>query len=102
MVDGDLFLQVLEGPRTKLSNTFCRIQRDPRHRKLVLAGFEEVAERMFSDWSVVVREVPKLARELPWIPEPEAATFDTLVHNAHRLLESGKEFRRITAEQDVP
>jgi len=102
VVDGNLFVQILEGPRGMLSNTFCRIQNDSRHGGLVLAGFEEVPERLFPDWSVIVRDAPKIQRRLPWIPEPESATFETLVHNAHRLLKSGSEFRRITVEREVP
>ncbi|MEA1942980.1 MAG: BLUF domain-containing protein [Pseudomonadota bacterium] len=102
VVDGNLFVQILEGPRVTLSNTFCRIQNDSRHGGLVLTGFEEVPERLFPDWSVVVRDAPKALREVPWIPEPEAATFDTLVHNAHRLLKSGSEFKRIQLERELP
>lgn len=101
VVDGNLFVQVLEGPRVTLSNTFCRIQQDTRHGGLVLTGFEEVADRLFPDWSVVVRNTPKAIRRLPWIPEPEAATFETLVYNARRLLNSESEFKRIDLENRV-
>jgi len=102
VVDGNLFVQVLEGPRSTLSSTFCRIQNDTRHGGLVLAGFEEVPDRLFPDWCVVVRSAPKPLRQLPWITEPEAVTYDTLVDNARRLLDSGSEFTRITLQKDLP
>ena len=102
VVDGNLFVQVLEGPRSTLSSTFFRIQNDTRHGGLILAGFEEIPDRLFPDWSVVVRNAPKRLRQVPWIAEPEAVTYDTLVDNARRLLDSGNEFTRITLQRDLP
>lgn len=46
------FLQVLEGGRAEISETFHRIARDKRHHELVLVGLSEIAERSFHDWAM--------------------------------------------------
>lgn len=46
------FLQVLEGSRESLSDTFVRISRDPRHHHIVLMGFEPIDQRAFPAWSM--------------------------------------------------
>lgn len=49
---GDYFLQVLEGGRTSVSQTFSNIAKDPRHENLVLIDFSAIDERMFGRWSM--------------------------------------------------
>lgn len=46
------FLQVLEGGRAEISETFHRIAKDKRHHDLVLIGVSEIAERSFQDWAM--------------------------------------------------
>ncbi len=46
------FLQLLEGPQTKVRQCFERIQKDQRHRALVLQGEAHPNERMMPDWSM--------------------------------------------------
>jgi hypothetical protein len=48
----EAFLQVLEGPRHKLSRTFRRIAADARHKDVELLGLEPVQTRAFGNWSM--------------------------------------------------
>lgn len=47
-----IFLQVLEGARDAVSETYHRIVRDERHADVVLLSYEEIGERSFSSWSM--------------------------------------------------
>jgi hypothetical protein len=47
-----IFLQVLEGARDAVSETYHRIARDERHADVVLLSYEEIGERSFSSWSM--------------------------------------------------
>ena len=50
--EGDVFVQVLEGPRGAVERTFARIAKDPRHRDVGLKAAEDVSSRLFPDWSM--------------------------------------------------
>ncbi len=47
-----IFLQLLEGGRKEVSETYNRIARDPRHGDVQLLHMEEVTERKFAGWSM--------------------------------------------------
>jgi hypothetical protein len=48
-----VFFQWIEGPRDNVVQLMQRIQRDPRHERVVtLSQSEEVRERLFPDWSM--------------------------------------------------
>src|SRR3954471_15675089 len=49
---GGIFLQAIEGGRTPVSALFGHIQRDGRHKDVVLLQFEEILERRFGGWSM--------------------------------------------------
>ena len=49
---GDIFLQVLEGGRSKVSRLYNRIATDPRHQDVVLLSYEEIEERSFAGWAM--------------------------------------------------
>lgn len=53
--DGKRFLQALEGDSMALEQTLTRIERDARHRAIVILSDREVAEREFGDWSMAYR-----------------------------------------------
>jgi len=53
--DGKRFLQALEGDSVALDETLTRIERDARHRAIVILSDREVAEREFGDWSMAYR-----------------------------------------------
>jgi len=47
-----IFLQMLEGGRKEVSETYNRIAKDPRHQDVQLLHFEEIMARRFADWSM--------------------------------------------------
>ncbi len=49
------FVQVLEGPRDVVGETFARIERDPRHVDLVLRSRERALCRLFAGQSMGLR-----------------------------------------------
>lgn len=46
------FLQVLEGSREALSETFVRICKDPKHHSVVLMGYDPIDQRSFPAWNM--------------------------------------------------
>lgn len=46
------FLQLLEGPRLRVTETLGRIFADHRHNNIRLCRAEEVSSRMFPNWSM--------------------------------------------------
>ena len=49
---GGIFLQAIEGGRNAVSELYGHIQRDPRHKDVVLMHYEEISERRFSGWTM--------------------------------------------------
>lgn len=49
---GGIFLQAIEGGRTAVSELYGHIQKDPRHKDVVLLHYEEITERRFGGWSM--------------------------------------------------
>jgi hypothetical protein len=49
---GGIFLQVIEGGRMAISQLYNQIQRDARHKDVVLLQYEEISERRFSGWTM--------------------------------------------------
>ncbi len=50
--DPRFFLQWLEGPRETVNELYTTIARDPRHKDVVLLEYDDVAERVFGEWSM--------------------------------------------------
>lgn len=50
--DSHAFLQVLEGERETVSEVFCHIAKDSRHRRVQLLESVAVDERLFATWSM--------------------------------------------------
>jgi hypothetical protein len=48
----DIFLQVLEGGRDAVCETFNAIVRDARHEEVRLLAFDEISERRFGGWTM--------------------------------------------------
>jgi FAD-dependent sensor of blue light len=48
----EIFLQVLEGGRDAVCETFNSIVRDARHEQVRLLSFEEISERRFGGWTM--------------------------------------------------
>lgn len=49
---GGIFLQAIEGGRMPVSQLYNLIQRDPRHKDVVLLHYEEISERRFGGWTM--------------------------------------------------
>jgi hypothetical protein len=49
---GGIFLQAIEGGRMPVSELYGHIQRDSRHKDVVLLHYEEIAERRFGGWTM--------------------------------------------------
>ncbi len=60
------FMQLLEGPRDKVTATFERIGRDPRHHGLIILREADADARCFPDWSMGFRSIK--AAELAAVP----------------------------------
>jgi methylmalonyl-CoA mutase N-terminal domain/subunit len=45
-------LQALEGGRMPINELYGHIQRDPRHKDVVLLQYEEISERRVSGWTM--------------------------------------------------
>jgi hypothetical protein len=64
MFNRDYFGQVLEGDRTSVSELFCRIAKDQRHRSIVIVDASVVDRRMFEHWSMGLAEKTETAELL--------------------------------------
>ena len=49
---GGIFLQAIEGGRMPVSDLYGHIQRDARHKDVVLLHYEEISERRFGGWTM--------------------------------------------------
>ncbi|KQN26538.1 activator of photopigment and puc with BLUF domain protein [Sphingomonas sp. Leaf33] len=53
--DGKRFLQALEGDEIAVSRALARIEKDARHRAIVILSDRTVEAREFGDWSMAYR-----------------------------------------------
>ena len=49
---GGIFLQAIEGGRMAVSELYGHIQKDMRHKDVVLLHYEEISERRFGGWTM--------------------------------------------------
>ncbi|HEY5582232.1 MAG TPA: BLUF domain-containing protein [Rhodoferax sp.] len=49
---GGIFLQAIEGGRMAVSELYGHIQKDPRHKDVMLLHYEEITERRFGGWTM--------------------------------------------------
>ena len=49
---GGIFLQAIGGGRMAVSELYGHIQKDARHKDVVLLHYEEIAERRFGGWTM--------------------------------------------------
>ncbi|MDB5869231.1 MAG: hypothetical protein JWP96_1563 [Polaromonas sp.] len=55
-----VFLQAIEGGRMAVNELYGHIQKDPRHKDVVLLDYEEISERRFGGWSMGTVNLHKL------------------------------------------
>lgn len=62
----DAFLQVLEGDKESVLETFVRIEKDPRHKEVQVLFSKPIDEREFEDWSMAFTNLDNVKiNELP-------------------------------------
>ena len=49
---GGIFLQAIEGGREAVSDLYGHIQKDERHKQVVLLHYEEISARRFGGWTM--------------------------------------------------
>jgi len=57
---GGIFLQAIEGGRNPVSDLYGHIQKDARHKEVVLLHYEEITERRFGGWTMGKVNLAKL------------------------------------------
>ena len=57
---GGVFLQAIEGGRMAVNELYGHIQRDARHKDVVLLDYEEISERRFGGWTMGTVNLLKL------------------------------------------
>jgi hypothetical protein len=57
---GGIFLQAIEGGRQQVSDLFGHIQRDERHKDVILLHYDEIFERRFGGWTMGQVNLSKL------------------------------------------
>lgn len=57
---GGIFMQAIEGGRQVISNLYGTIERDARHKDLVLLHYEEILERRFGGWTMGLVDVGRI------------------------------------------
>ena len=72
---GGIFLQAIEGGRSAVSELYGHIQKDPRHKDVVLLHYEEILERRFGSWTMGQVNLGKLNASL-LLKYSEKATLD--------------------------
>jgi Sensors of blue-light using FAD len=56
----DLFIQVLEGGRGEVCDTYNKIVRDDRHRDVHILTYDEISERRFGGWTMGQVNIAKI------------------------------------------
>ncbi len=76
---GGIFLQVLEGGRHAISELYGHIQKDGRHKDVVLLHYEEISERRFSGWTMGQVNTEKINSSilLKYAEKPELDPYST-------------------------
>ena len=54
--EGDMFLQVIEGPSDSMSDLIVRLHNDDRHRDLTVLVDRPIEHREFGDWTMIYRD----------------------------------------------
>jgi hypothetical protein len=64
MFNRNYFAQVLEGDQSSVSDLFCRIAKDARHRSVVIVHASSIDERVFERWSMGLAEKTETAEKI--------------------------------------
>ncbi len=86
---GGIFLQAIEGGRNAVSELYSHIQRDTRHKDVVLLHYEEILERRFGGWTMGQVNMEKINASilLKYAEKPELDPYSTSGAVSMALLE---------------
>ncbi len=59
-----VFMQVIEGGRSAVNHLYNRIAADPRHTRVELLSYQEIAERRFAGWAMGLVNMARVNRAL--------------------------------------
>lgn len=88
-IDSGYFVQLLEGPRDEISDTFKRIVQDRRHRDIQLLNMEEIPKRIFDSFIIAINNDDDLPSCEPRQMFMEHMTADSIVERIRRVSETG-------------
>jgi Sensors of blue-light using FAD len=76
---GGIFLQAIEGGRNAVSDLYGHIQKDVRHKDVVLLHYEEITERRFGGWTMGQVNMEKINSSilLKYAEKPELDPYST-------------------------
>ena len=86
---GGIFLQAIEGGRNAISELYGHIQKDARHKDVVLLHYEEILERRFGGWTMGQVNMEKINSSilLKYAEKPELDPYSTSGAVSMALLE---------------
>jgi hypothetical protein len=86
---GGIFLQAIEGGRNAVNELYGHIQKDIRHKDVVLLQYEEISERRFSGWTMGQVNMEKINHSilLKYAEKPELDPYSTSGAVSMALLE---------------
>jgi hypothetical protein len=84
-----VFLQCIEGGRRQVNELYASIQKDARHKEVVLLSYEEILERRFGGWSMGQVNISKLNHStlLKYSEKPELDPYSVSGRVSLSLLE---------------
>lgn len=96
------FMQVLEGAPDVVTALFGKLERDPRHDRVVILQRRAVAERSFSEWSMgLMKTDSKGLKGVPGLNEFLAGGVLTLAEDSERLSRILNGFRQGLWRQNI-
>jgi hypothetical protein len=88
----NLFIQVLEGERSKVNILYARIMADRHHRNIELLSMEEITHRQFGQWSMALvylsKDDPMVKMAHPEF-DPYSASAKDAISILDELLQTG-------------
>ena len=81
-----IYMQVLEGERTAVNALYSRIIADTRHHQVELLSFEEVDQRRYGQWSMVLVQL-SVDDPMVQMAHPEFDPYSATSNEAMRMIE---------------
>ena len=89
-----VYLQVLEGERSKVDALYARITLDKRHHQVVLRQQEDISRRRYGKWAMAHVDMGHLtdgeADHHPRVFDPYTATVEQVMAKLDTLIAAGK------------